>query len=194
MACVREQAMKIRHAALIAGLAVTPALALPSSPAPADCFRAALAVSSGHDAQDGIAACNAALAGDLPGKMRAGTLVNRGILEAAAGQDDKAIADFTTALAQAPDLGAAYMNRGSALLRTQRYDEARSDLTRAIELGVANLHVAYFNRAEAEESLGSVTAAYHDYRKAQELAPDFKPAAQELARFSITRQHVSAVL
>jgi tetratricopeptide (TPR) repeat protein len=186
--------MKVQLAVLIACLACAPALALPSSGAPEDCFRAALAVSSGHETQDGIAACNMALMGDLPLKIRAGTLVNRGILEAAAGQDDKAIGDFTAALAQAPDLGAAYMNRGSALLRTQRYDEARADLTRAIELGVPNLHVAYFNRAEAEEASGSVTAAYHDYRKAQELAPDFKPAAEELARFSITRRHVSAVL
>jgi tetratricopeptide (TPR) repeat protein len=186
--------MKIHLAAIAVCLACAPALALPSSSAPQDCFRDAQAVSTGLGAQDGIATCNAALMGELPLKIRAGTLVNRGILEAAAGQDDKAIADFTTALAQAPDLAAAYMNRGSALLRTQRYDEARADLTRAIELGVANLHVAYFNRAEAEEASGSVTAAYHDYRKAQELAPDFKPAAQELARFSITRQHVSAVL
>ncbi|HEY0266284.1 MAG TPA: tetratricopeptide repeat protein [Rhizomicrobium sp.] len=188
--------MKIPFAAMaaLACLACAPAHALSSRGMAEDCFRAAQAISSGHAAPDGVAACDAALTGEMPQTLRAGTLVNRGILDAAAGRDDKAIADFTGALALQPDLAAAYMNRGSALLRLQRYDDARTDFTRAIDLGTPNLHVAYFNRGEAEEAAGSATAAYHDYRKAQELAPDFQPAAQELARFTVTRHHVAAIL
>jgi hypothetical protein len=32
-----------------------------------------------------------------------------------------------------------------------------------------------------------LVAAYHDYRKAQEWAPDLKPAGLELARFQVNR-------
>ncbi len=85
------------------------------------------------------------------------------------------------------------MGRGLVMLRTARYDEARADFTQAIELGAPNLHVAYFNRGEAEEAAGSVTAAYHDYRKAQELAPDFQPAAQELSRFTVIHRAAGQV-
>ncbi len=135
-------------------------------------------------------ACNAALRDDLSQIARAGTLVNRGLLKAAAHDDAGAIADFDAGLAHDASLPAGYMSRGAALLRSGRYDAARADFDRAIALGTADLHVAYFNRGEAEEAAGDKLAAYHDYRKAQELAPDFQPAALELARFQVVR-HVA---
>jgi tetratricopeptide (TPR) repeat protein len=159
------------------------------------CFRAAQAAQSLSERglRNGIAACNAALAGDLAQFDRAGTLVNRGTLQAAAHNDDAAVADFNAALTRDPKLAPAYMSRGSAMLRAARYDEARADFTRAIDLGTADLHVAYFNRGEAQEASGNLVAAYHDYRKAQELAPDFKPAGQELARFQVTERRVADI-
>jgi len=39
-----------------------------------------------------------------------------------------------------------------------------------------------------DEASGDTLAAYHDYRRAQELAPDFKPASLELARFQVVRR------
>ena len=138
-----------------------------------------------------LAACDAALAGDISQLSRAGTQVNRGILEAAAGRTDAAIADFDAGLARDPSLSAGYMNRGALLLKTGRYAQARADFDRAIELGTADLHVAYFNRGGAQEASGNLVAAYHDYRKAQELAPDFKPAGMELARFQVTSRRVA---
>jgi tetratricopeptide (TPR) repeat protein len=160
-----------------------------------DCFRASQTTQSLSERglRNGIAACNAALAGDLAQYDRAGTLVNRGILHAAAHNDDAAVADFNAALSRDPKLTPAYMNRGAAMLRAARYDEARSDFTRAIDLGAADLHVAYFNRGEAQEASGNLLAAYHDYRKAQELAPDFKPASLELARFQVTDRRVADI-
>ncbi len=172
--------MRLHFAAAAILLASVPAYAQPQQ----DCFNAAAQASADH-AQDGIAACTLALANDSTARMRAGTLVNRGIIEAAARRDDAAIVDFTAALSNDAGLSSAYMGRGLVMLRTTRYDEARADFTQAIELGVPNLHVAYFNRGEAEEAAGSVTAAYHDYRKAQELAPDFQPAAEELSRCTV---------
>jgi tetratricopeptide (TPR) repeat protein len=160
-----------------------------------DCFRAAQSQAraplSQRSLANGIAACKVALTGDMSQLARAGTLVNRGILEAAAGNDDAAITDFNAGLARDQNLAAGYMNRGVALLRAARYDEARADFDRAISLNASDLHVAYFNRGEAQEASGNLLAAYHDYRKAQELSPDFKPAGLELARFQVTERRVA---
>ena len=157
-----------------------------------DCFRAAQTQSlSERQVRLGLSACNAALTGDLSQLTRAGTLVNRGILQAAAGRTDAAIADFNAGLERDPSLSAGYMNRGVALLKAGRYSEARADFDRAIDLGTADMHVAYFNRGEAQEATGNLVAAYHDYRKAQELSPGFKPAGMELARFQVTSRRVA---
>ena len=159
------------------------------------CFRASHAAQSLSERglRNGVAACDAALAGNLAQYDRAATLVNRGILQTAAHNDEGAVADFNAALTRDANLAPAYMNRGLVMLRADRYDEARADFTRAIDLGTTDLHVAYFNRGEAQEGAGNLLAAYHDYRKAQELAPDFKPASQELARFQVTERRVADI-
>jgi tetratricopeptide (TPR) repeat protein len=79
-----------------------------------------------------------------------------------------------------------YINRGSALLRMARYEEARADFDRALSLGTDQPTLAYFCRGMAQEKLGALAAAYSDYKKAQSLSPDFKPAGIELARFQVT--------
>jgi len=184
-------------AAAIALLATSPSYAVSVMQAgqtvQEDCFRAAQAGPSltVRQMRLGLAACDSALTGDMSQLARAGTLVNRGILEAAAGRDDAAMADFNAGLARDPSLSAGYMNRGEAYLKAGRYSEARADFDRAIELGTTDLHVAYFNRGEAREASGDLVAAYHDYRKAQELAPNFRPAGLELARFQVTSRRVA---
>ena len=186
-------------AAAIALLAAAPSYAQSvmetGQPVREDCFRAAKAAQSLSERglRLGITACNAALAGDLGQQARAGTLVNRGTLQVAAHNDGAAVADFNAALTRDPGQAQAYMGRGLAMLRADRYDEARADFSRAIDLGTADLHVAYFNRGEAQEASGNLVAAYHDYRKAQELAPDFKPAKLELARFQVSERRVADI-
>jgi tetratricopeptide (TPR) repeat protein len=140
-----------------------------------------------------LGACNDAMAGDLSHLAMASTLVNRGLVNVAAHRDDAAMSDFDAAIAQSPDLSNAYVSRGTALLRAARYDAARADFNQAIALGTGDLHIAYFNRAEAQEASGNLVAAYHDYRKAQELAPDFKPAGVELARFQVNERRVATI-
>ena len=183
-------------AAAIALLASSPSYAASvmsaGSTVQEDCFRAAQIQSpSERQLRQGLSACDAALTGDMSQQVRAGTLVNRGILQAAAGRNDAAITDFDAGLARDPSLSAGYMNRGAAYLKAGRYNQARADFDRAIDLGTADLHVAYFNRGGAEEASGNLVAAYHDYRKAQQLAPDFKPASMELARFQVTSRRVA---
>jgi tetratricopeptide (TPR) repeat protein len=140
-----------------------------------------------------LAACNDAVAGDLSYVAMAGTLVNRGLVNVAAHRDDAAMSDFNAAIAKYPGLSNAYLSRGAALLRTANYDAARADFDHVIALGTGNLHIAYFNRGEAQEASGNLVAAYHDYRKAQELAPDFKPASVELARFQVNERRVATI-
>lgn len=138
-----------------------------------------------------MAACDTALTDGLSQTAMAGTLVNRGLIQVAAHNDAAAMADFNAGLSHDAGLSAGYMSRGAALLRAGRYDAARADFDRAIALNTADLHVAYFNRGEAQEASGNLVAAYHDYRKAQELAPGFQPAALELARFQVTSRRVA---
>ena len=145
-----------------------------------------------RQSNNAMAACNAALSGDLSLAARAGTLVNLGLLRMASGDADAALADFTAAIARDPGLGAAYLSRGNALMRAHRFNEARADFDQAINLKVADVHIAYFNRGGAQEELGNKVAAYRDYLKAQQLAPGFKPAGLELARFQVTGTHVAS--
>jgi len=158
-----------------------------------DCTMAAASSSSMTERgfNNGIAACNAAMKDNLSHTGMAGTLVNRGMIQAAAGHDSDAVADFNAAIASDSRLAAAYMNRGTAMLRANRFDEARNDFDQAINLNASNLHVAYFNRGEAQEASGNLLAAYRDYRHAQELAPNFKPASLELARFQVNDRRVA---
>lgn len=164
-------------------------------PVQEDCYRAAQASQSLPDRglRLGIAACNRALSGDLSRFARAGTLANLGVLEAAAHNDELAVADFGKALTWNANLAPAYIGRGLAMMRAARYDEARADFSRAIDLVPADPHVAYFYRGEAQEASGNLVAAYRDYRKAQELAPDFQPASVELARFQVTQRHIADI-
>src|SRR4051794_6547468 len=88
-----------------------------------DCFRAAQAQTlSERQLRLGLSACDAALTGDLSQQARAGTLVNRGIIQAAAGRTDAAVADFNAGLERDPSLSAGYMNRGALLLKSGRYN------------------------------------------------------------------------
>jgi tetratricopeptide (TPR) repeat protein len=185
----------VAAAALFASTSAFAAVSVAGRSESEDCFRAAAAQSRGAMSEialgKALAHCNAALAGDMSQNDRAGTLVNRGMLQAAAGNQDAAIADYSAALARNPDMAEGYMNRGAALLRASRYQEARADFDRALELGTANAHIAYFNRGEAEEASGNLVAAYHDYRRAQEMAPNFKAASLELARFHVSDHRIA---
>jgi tetratricopeptide (TPR) repeat protein len=138
-----------------------------------------------------LAHCNTALAGKLLPADHAATLVNRGIIQAAAGNAEAALADYNEALARAPGLASAYLSRGATLMQVGRFQEARSDFDRALALNIDRPAIALFNRGMANEKLGALPAAYRDYKQAQALAPDFRPAALELARFQVTPQHVA---
>ncbi|THD81864.1 MAG: tetratricopeptide repeat protein [Phenylobacterium sp.] len=122
---------------------------------------------------------------------RAGTYVNRGIIRMRGKAYDEAIRDFDTAIRYQSNLGEAYVNRGAARIGTHRFVEAVSDFNNALELGVKEPEKTYYNRALAYEWLDNYKAAYLDYRKALELAPDWDVVNQQLARFTVSHADVA---
>jgi tetratricopeptide (TPR) repeat protein len=150
-----------------------------------DCFVMAKA---GTDAKSAIATCTMALQEEaLDVRARAGTHVNRGVMEMALGRTDEAMADYDRALTLNPGLGDGYVDRGAALIKLKRYDEAMTDINRGISLGQTYEQIGYYNRGVAEFYLGKAADSYHDFKKALEIAPDFTLASEQLKNFVVTR-------
>ncbi len=175
---------------LFATLPVCAATMTYGDTAAASCAKAALAERSGASISEpahrtSLQDCDTALADKLSPADRTATLVNRGIVNAAAGRTNAALADYDAALARAPETANIYLNRGTAQLRAGRFEAARADLDRALALKTDQAALAYFNRGMANEKMGDLAAAYRDYRQARDLAPDFQPARTELARFVV---------
>jgi tetratricopeptide (TPR) repeat protein len=67
------------------------------------------------------------------------------------------------------------------------YAGALAEIDRGLAIGVDEPAKAFYNRALVQESLGDARAAYFDYRKAQDLAPDWLLPAKQLTRFTVSR-------
>ena len=152
------------------------------------CAKAALAETPHADIstpahRGALADCNTALADKLLPMDRTATLINRGIVNAAAGDYQAALADYDAAQTRAPQMANLYLNRGTAYLRSGRFDAARADFDRALALKTDRTAIAYFSRGMANEKLGDLAAAWRDYNQAKAL--DFAPARVELARFQV---------
>ena len=134
------------------------------------------------------ATCSEALAIEqLSPSDRAATLNNRGVVRfAMLDEPVSAMDDFTAAADVNPRLGTSYVNRGTVFLREQRFEEARAELDRGIELGnIDEPWKAYYNRALAREALNDVRGAYDDFMKALELNPGWEMATAQLSRFTV---------
>lgn len=176
---------------LFGALALCAASGAPASvtvlgPGPAqECFRIA---EFGGDPHEGIARCTFALSTALNPTDRAATFVNRGVIRLSAHQDEQAFDDINSGISIAPELGDAYVDRGAVLITLGKYDDALADLNKGISLGPHRPQIAYYDRALIYEQRGDIRAAYYDYKKALDIAPDFGPAADELKRFRVVRK------
>ena len=151
----------------------------------ADCSKAAF---DGRADRDAIVLCSRSLDEEsLVRRDRAGTLVNRGVMFLRAREYSSARADFDRAIALEPTLGEAFVNRGVSLMADKAYAEALAEIDRGLALGVDEPAKAFYNRALVQEGLGDAKAAYYDYRKAQDLAPDWALPARQLTRFTVSR-------
>lgn len=120
---------------------------------------------------------------------RARTFNNRGVVRMGMADEYRlAAADFDAAAEALPWMGESYLNRGSTLLRDGRFDDARVQFDRSLDLGLAEPWKAHYNRAVAYEGLRNVRAAYADYQMALELNPGWAPAAEQLSRFRVVRR------
>jgi len=138
---------------------------------------------------EGIAACTEALEeAALPTRDRAATYINRGILYSVSGDAETAIKDYNQGLALEPKLGEGYVDRGAAFIVLKQYDDAIENIDKGIALNANRLHIAYYDRAIANEALGNIRAAYEDCKKAVELQPNFTLAVERLSRFKVIRR------
>jgi tetratricopeptide (TPR) repeat protein len=132
------------------------------------------------DPETGISFCNEALLAPLSRLDRAGTHVNRGVMEAGLGQEDKALEDFNRAVAENPGLGDGYLNRGAMLVNRKLYAEARIDIMRGIALRPSMPEVGYYDLGVLEQALGHFEDARYNFQRALLVAPYFQPAVQAL--------------
>jgi tetratricopeptide (TPR) repeat protein len=150
------------------------------------CSQAAFA---GSDDPRAVEVCTLALETEsLDRRDRAGTFINRGVLKMRRQKYRDARGDFDTAARLQPTMGEAFVNRGGALVGEKRYVEALVEIDRGLALGPEEPEKAYYNRGLANEGLADTKAAYFDYLKAVELAPEWDIPRRELTRFSVSRR------
>jgi tetratricopeptide (TPR) repeat protein len=148
------------------------------------CFRS---VKAGEANRPLLELCTTALETEaLRRRDRAGTYVNRGIVNLRMRSVDPALADFEKAERLNPLVGEIYVNRGAALISKAAFAEAVAEIDRGIALGVHEPEKAYYNRAVAKEGLDDMKGAYFDYRKAIELDPAWTLPQNQMARFTVT--------
>ena len=92
----------------------------------------------------------------------------------------KAIENFTIAIGHNPKFSISYHNRGIAHKLSGNYAEAKSDLSKAIELN-NDIALFYFSYAKLSEVVGDNKAAMQRYENALELQSDYSEA---LANYS----------
>jgi tetratricopeptide (TPR) repeat protein len=148
-----------------------------------DCYRHAR---FGFDPVAGVKACTLALGQGLTAGDRAATYDNRGVILNQQGRSDEAASDFGHAIALRPDLGDPYINSGSVLIKKKSYEEALVQINKGIALGASFPQIGYYDRALALELLGRYKEAYHDYKKALEIEPNFSLASERLKDFVVT--------
>jgi len=140
----------------------------------------------GREEDKGLKVCAIALDQGLSVNDRAATFDNRGIILNRLGRFDAAASDFSRAITLRPDLGDAYINFGSILIRRKSYEEALVQINKGMTLGASFPQFGYYDRALALELLGRYKEAYYDYKKALEIEPNFTLASDRLKDFTVT--------
>lgn len=149
-------------------------------------YACAVAALAGYADDASVDTCTLALTSPtLSTRDRAGTYVNRGVIQLRRKVYARAHADFDTAVTIAPTLGEAYVNRGAAYVAQRRYEEGMTEISRGLALGADEPEKAYYNRALAHEGLGDLKSAYLDYQQALQLKPGWADPERNLARFMV---------
>lgn len=102
-------------------------------------------------------------------------LIEEGNAIEESGQLDEAMRCYDAAIALAPDLARAHMNRGNILLARGEVEEALNTYQRALDLE-PDYAAAHYNSGNAHAQLNHHDAACAAYEKAIQLKPDFTDA------------------
>ncbi|HAC56822.1 MAG TPA: hypothetical protein DCF73_00555 [Rhodobiaceae bacterium] len=123
------------------------------------------------DYRSAIDYCTRAIdSGALPEEDLVTSLLNRGVAFKSVGEYDRAIADYTRALALAPDDALLYQNRANALREKGDLAPALGDIEKAIELNPDSAG-AWYVRGALAEALGNRDVARRYYMTALGLDP-----------------------
>jgi tetratricopeptide (TPR) repeat protein len=149
-----------------------------------NCYLAAkTAANRMFTSREDLETCDRALdSGLLKHRDRAGTLVNRAIVETTLSRYKDAFADYHSAMVIIPDLPEAYVGRGNIYFLANKLDRAIEDYSRALELNISRSYITYLNRGMAYEKLGRYDVAEADYRQALAAQPDWELAIKKLNR------------
>ena len=163
--------------------AVSAAVLSVGGPLSKNCYEFALA----GDTRDlGVDSCTRALREEaLDERERAGTLVNRGILQMVRGKDELADADFDAAIRADDSLPDAWLNKGFLRLRRGDGRAALPLLQSGIDRGARRQALAIFARGVAYEQMGQFQSAYADLKRAHELEPRWSMPREYLANYRV---------
>lgn len=147
-----------------------------------DCYRAAsIAARIHYTSRRELERCDEALNYTaLTPRDRAATLANRGIILMSLEEFQRAIQDYTTALALKPEFGELNVNIGNIYYLGKSYDKAVAEYTTAIEKQSSRIQIAYMNRGMAYENLGRLAEAEADMLMALQIAPEWEAAKKQL--------------
>jgi tetratricopeptide (TPR) repeat protein len=151
-----------------------------------NCYDAAK--SGNHPSRDQMQQCDRALSEEALSPHDAmATHVNRGVLRVRIGKTEEGIRDFDIATAMDPNEPEAYLNKGSALVRSGQAREALPLFTMALDKETRKPAYAYYGRGVAYEALGEIKSAYLDYQRASVADPKWDKPREELTRFTVKR-------
>jgi lipoprotein NlpI len=129
-----------------------------------------------RDPDPRIVACTQSIkSGKWKGNNQAINYGNRGKAYEDKGEDDRAIADYNTAISINPKNPTFYNNRGIAYRHKGNLEQAIADYSQAINLNPKD-HDAYYNRGISYRNKGELDRAIADYSEAIRLNakdPDF---------------------
>ena len=124
----------------------------------------------------------------------AATYTNRGIIYAANGKLDEAMADHDHAMLISPEMAKIYVNRGNVFHQIHEYDKALGDYAQAIEYGNVPLDIVYYNRSLTLIRLKRWDDARDSLEKALEINPESRRVKRKLDQFNAPDEQPTATV